>query len=142
MVWLENTTDGQDIEDLVDREVLLSLLLLFLLAVLVIVLDFVLFIDIWRVFKEAPLVGDGHRGDVSQSQVLLLASIVKDAAKVDLGRQDLQVGEADLATESNDILVRVAFVRDHKLAADGIAHAILLRAWVELDTHGVLSVLL
>ena len=55
---------------------LLSLLLLFLLAVLIVVLNLVLLINVGSVFKEAPLIGNGHRGDVGQSQILLLSRIV------------------------------------------------------------------
>ena len=58
LIWLEDAAYGENVEDLVDRQMLL-LLFLFLL-VSIVSIDLFLLINIWCILKEAPFVGDGH----------------------------------------------------------------------------------
>ena len=121
---------------------MLLLAALLLAFALVVSIDFLLLVDVGRVFKETPLVRNRHFRDVSQDKVLLLAGVVENASEVDLGGQDLQVREANLSREWHEVLVRMTFMRDHKLAVDGVRDSVLLRAGIELDSNGVLVVLL
>lgn len=137
----KHSRNRKNIEDLVDRQFLVFLASTLLLLVSIVV-DFVHLIENGRVLKEGPLVSDWHLRDVGQHEVLLLAGVVQNASEIDLGRQDLKVGEADLTLESDDVFMGVAIVRDRQLAVDVIGQAVLLHSRVEINLDRLGLVLL
>jgi len=132
LATLESSTYWKDIEDLIDWQ-LPDLLPSFLFR-LVLLLDC---IEARRVFlQEAPLVAYWHLRDVGQHEVLPLGRVVQDAAKVNVGWDDLQVGEADLTLERHNISMRMVCMRNGQLAGDVVRQSILLHAWIEVDADG------
>lgn len=102
---------------------------------------FVLFVQDWGVFKEAPFVSNCHFGDVGQNEILFLAGVIEDAAKVDSCGKYLEVGKADLTLKKDSVLVRMTIMGDCHLAVYVVAHTILLHTWIEFNLHSVTSIL-
>ena len=65
--------------------------------------------------KEAPVISDRHLGYVGQSEILLFRGVIQYATKINVGRDYLQVWEADFTLQMNQILLRMANVTDVQL---------------------------
>lgn len=135
---LQDTRNRENVEDLVDREALVLLALLFLLTLI----ELFSFVNDGDVFEEGPFVGHGHFRNVGQDEVLLLAGVVEDAAEVDLGGLNLQVGEADLTLKLDVLLVWVTLMRNHKFSINMVTNTVLLHSRIKINLNRVRLILL